>query len=308
MIQTILAGVGLLTLSCLLLRVLKFLKLNYLTSVNMKKKYGKAGEWAVVTGASEGIGQAMALDLARRGFNVCVIARTQSKLDTVVTEIEACGPKGMSITFDFANATEAAWKELLAKLDAISIAVLVNNVGVNYEYTNYFMELDVETDLRLIKVNTEAAVRLTKYVLPNMKKAHAGAIVTLGSVTAVCPSPLLATYAGTKAFNVAFGTGLHYELKEFGIDVLAVTPNLVISKMTQGKSSRPPKESFVIVKGNEMAHQTLNKLGSVPVTAGHRNHAILESLLAVVPRDFVAGKILSLHKSLKKRAERPRNN
>eukprot|EP00796_Vickermania_ingenoplastis_P009738 gene9738-6826_t len=304
--STILMGAGSAFLLSVLYRLFRFCTINYLTSFNMRKKYAKSGDWAVVTGASEGIGHAMALDLARRGFNVCVIARTQSKLDAVVQEIELAGVMGKSISFDFALATDESWKDLFKKLDDIRIAVLVNNVGVNYEYTNYFHELDVETDLRLLKVNTEATVRLTKYVLPNMKEHRAGAIICMGSVSAVFPTPLLATYAGTKAFNLSFAASLHYELKEFGIDVMGVSPNLVVSKMTQGKSSRPPKESFLMVNANAMARKTLNQLGSVPVTAGHSNHGIVEGVMGLLPTTTVANMVLKLNKSIKKRAERPR--
>jgi len=271
-----LSAVGALTVASSALRCMSFVRTNYLTSVDMKRKYGKAGNWAVVTGASEGIGHAMALDLGRRGFNVCVIARTKAKLDAVVEELRALGVEGQAISFDFAAATPQSWSELFAQLDKLEIAVLVNNVGVNYTFTNYFENESVDTDLRLIKVNCESNVQMTKYVLPKMKAKQCGAIVILSSVSAVLPTPLLATYAGTKAFGLAFGKGLYFELKQFGIDVLTVTPNVVVSKMTQGKSKHVPRESFMMVNANAMAHQTLDKLGSVPVTAGHRNHAIIE--------------------------------
>lgn len=298
--------VGAVALGVLLFKVLSFVKINYMTSLNMKKRYGKAGEWAVVTGASEGIGQAMAIDLGRRGFNVCVIARTQSKLDSVVEELKQIGVEGKSISFDFASATAQSYDELFAELDKIQIAVLVNNVGVNYSYTNYFDEVDLETDLRLLKVNCEASVRMTKYIVPKMKSKHCGAIVMLGSVSAVTPAPMLCTYAGTKAFNLSFGSGLYYELKEFGIDVLAVSPNMVVSRMTQGVSSRKPRESFLMVNAANMAHQTLNKLGSAPQTPGHSNHAVLEVVMNALPVDMVSNKILQLHKSIKRKAERKR--
>ncbi|EPY26693.1 beta-keto reductase, partial [Strigomonas culicis] len=226
-----LAAIGVLSAACAAVRTLSFIKTNYLTSCNMKKRYGKAGNWAVVTGASEGIGLAMTMDLARRGFNVCVIARTASKLDAVVEDVKKAGVEGLAIPFDFSTATSADYDKLFKELDKIDVAVLVNNVGVNYDYTNYFDEVDLETDLRLLKVNTEATVRMTKYVVPKMKAKRAGAILCLGSFSAVTPTALLATYAGTKAFNLAFGAGLHYELKQFGIDVLAVSPNMVVSKM-----------------------------------------------------------------------------
>jgi 17beta-estradiol 17-dehydrogenase / very-long-chain 3-oxoacyl-CoA reductase len=298
--------VGAVALGVVLFKVFTFVKVNYMTSLNMKKRYAAAGDWAVVTGASEGIGHAMAVDLGRRGFNVCVIARTQSKLDAVVEELKQIGVQGKAISFDFAGATAQNYSELFAELDKLQIAVLVNNVGINYSYTNYFDEVDLETDLRLLKVNCETSVRMTKYIVPKMKAKHCGAIVMLGSVSAVTPAPLLCTYAGTKAFNLSFGSGLYYELKEFGIDVLAVSPNMVVSRMTQGVSSRKPRETFLTVNAAKMAHQTLNKLGSVPQTPGHVNHAVLETVLAVLPTDYVSNKILALHKSIKRKAERKR--
>ncbi|KAG5468090.1 hypothetical protein LSCM1_02059 [Leishmania martiniquensis] len=299
--------VGAVTLGVALYKALTFLKINYLTSVNMKRRYAAAGDWAVVTGATEGIGYAMALDLGRRGFNVCVIARTLSKLEGVVEELKQLGVQGKAISFDFASATPEQYNEMFAELDKIGIAVLVNNVGVNYTYTNYFDEVDLETDLRLIKVNCESCVRMTKYVVPKMKEKRCGAIVMLSSVSAVTPAPFLCTYAGTKAFNLSFGAGLYYELKEFGIDVLAVSPNTVVSKMTQGLSSRKPRENFLMVNADSMAHQTLNKLGSVPQTPGHRNHAVLEAIAKALPTDYVSNKILGTNKSIKRRAERKRN-
>ncbi|KAG5493769.1 hypothetical protein JKF63_01601 [Porcisia hertigi] len=301
-----LSAVGVLALTVVAFKVISFVKINYLTSLDMKKRYRAAGDWAVVTGASEGIGHAIAMDLGRRGFNVCVIARTKSKLDSVVEELKHLGVEGKAISFDFAAATPQQYDEMFAELDKIAIAVLVNNVGVNYNYTNYFAEVDLETDLRLLKVNCESCVRMTKYVVPKMKARQCGAIVMLGSVSAVSPAPLLCTYAGTKAFNLSFGSSLYYELKEFGIDVLAVSPNMVVSKMTQGVSSRKPRETFVMVNADAMAHQTLDKIGSVPQTPGHRNHAILEAIACALPTSFVSQKILSLHKSIKARAERKR--
>lgn len=300
----ILSTVGTVSIFVALFKLLSFVKLNYFTSCDMLRKYGKAGKWAVVTGASEGIGHAMALDLGRRGFNVCVIARTQTKLDSVVKELEALGVEGHAISFDFANATPQDWTELFANLNKFEISVLVNNVGVNYEYTNYLDDVDIETNLRLLKVNCESTLRMTKYVVPHMKSKGAGAIVTLGSLSAVTPTAMLATYAGTKAFNLSFGNALTYELKQFGIDVLAVSPNLVVSRMTQGKSSRVPRETFLTVSADAMAHQTLDKLGSVYQTAGHRNHAIIEALLLLVPVNYRSNKVLAMNQSIKKRAER----
>lgn len=280
---TALAIVGALSLSAAALRVLRFIKINCLTHTNLKARYAVSGSssngsWAVVTGASEGIGYGLAMDLAKRGFNVCVIARMLSKLEAVVTEIRALGVEARAISFDFSTATPADYAALFQQLDTLSLAVLVNNVGVNYSCVSSFEEVDMETHQRLIKVNCESAVQMSHWAAPKLKARKAGAIVLLSSFSALFPTPLLATYAATKAFCLSFAEALVFELKPFNVDVLAVTPNVVVSKMTQGVGKRPPRETFMMVNAEQMAHQTLDKLGAVTQTSGHRNHALFEAL------------------------------
>mmetsp|Transcript_77770 Transcript_77770/g.90774 ORF Transcript_77770/g.90774 Transcript_77770/m.90774 type:complete len:315 (+) Transcript_77770:46-990(+) len=300
-----LAAIGTAAVVYAAVRILSFIRSSFFVTVNLKKKYAKAGNWAVVTGASEGIGQAMSIELAKRGFNVCVIARSKDKLAAVESEIQTkYSVEAKSISFDFSTAGAAEYKALFAQLDALELAVLVNNVGVNYQYANYFDEVDIEEDLRIVKVNCEAQLQMSKYALRRLKPKRCGAIVSLASFTATTPSPMLATYAATKSFNLGFSQSLAYEAKGCGIDVLAVTPNLVISRMTTGVSTKAPKPSFLKVAASPMARQTLNQLGNSTVTSGHRNHAIIEGILSLLPTSFVAGKILAMHKDVKRRAER----
>lgn len=299
-----LVGLGALTALVFLYKIVTFVRLNYFTSVNLKKKYSKAGSWAIVTGASEGIGYAFAKDLAKRGFNVCVIARSKDKLQSTVQEIEQLKVKGKAVSFDFSTATAKDYEKLFAELDTLDVALLVNNVGVNYEYANYFDEVAVEEDLRLIKVNCEAMVQMSKYVLNRLKEKKAGGIVNISSFTATTPTPMLATYAGTKSFNMGFSNALHYEAKKHNVDVLTVSPNLTISKMTQGSSTKEPKASFLQVKAAPVARGALNQLGSTMHTSGHVNHGIIESVFGLLPLDFKSNKVLQMHKDVKRRAER----
>lgn len=296
--------VGAVSLTVICVRLVNYVRLNYLTTCNLRRRYGKAGDWAVVTGASEGIGHAMALDLGRRGFNVCVIARTESKLNDLCRELESMGVEGRAIPFDYANASEEAWKGLFEQLHSMQIAILINNVGVNYAYPHYFDEVDVNEDLRILRVNCEATVRMTKYVLPSMRAKRAGAIVNMSSVSALSPAPFLSVYAGTKAFNSSFSESMAMELREYGIDVLSVTPNVVVSRMTQGTSSRKPRESFYMVNADAMAHQTLDKLGSTLTTSGHRNHSLINGLFGLLPLPIRCSVVLREMKFIKRRAER----
>ena len=103
-----LKAVGVAAVGYCMLQVLRALPLR--RSLDLKATYGKFGSWAVVTGASDGIGRALAVELARRGFNVVAVARTKSKLDDVVAEICSVNPKirGEAVVFDFASTNEAA--------------------------------------------------------------------------------------------------------------------------------------------------------------------------------------------------------
>jgi 17beta-estradiol 17-dehydrogenase / very-long-chain 3-oxoacyl-CoA reductase len=299
-----LSTVGLVFLVLIAVRVAKLVYETYGAKANFKK-YLKTGSWAIVTGASEGIGRSMAVELAKQGLNVCVIARTKSKLAEVVAEVQQLKVKGTAVEFDFGAATGASYKQLFAELDKLDVAILVNNVGINYEYANYFAEVDVETDLRLLKVNCESQIQMTKYFLRRLQDKKGGAIVNLSSFTATgAPMPMLATYAATKSFNRGFSNALSFEVASRGIDVLTVMPNLVISKMTQGASTRAPKPSFLKVSSSSMARQTLQKLGSTMETAGHVNHCIIEAVTGLLPTALLGGQVLKMHKDVKRRAEK----
>lgn len=285
-------------------KVLNFVRTNYFVSCNPAKRYAKAGSWAVVTGASDGIGRAFAEELAKKGMNVCIIARTKSKLDEVAEEITKRGAQAKVVVFDFADATPHQYKKLFTELDSIQIGVLVNNVGINYLYGKDYDRVDVEEDMRILKVNCESQLQMTKYVLPKMKEKRCGAIINLSSVSALLPAPLLATYAATKSFNLTFSSALQSEVSRYGIDVLSVTPNTVVSKMTQGVSTRKPKSNFFIVPANAMARQTINKLAATHQTAGHANHALLEAVFTSLPR-FVQEKVIGgAIRSAAKKAEK----
>lgn len=288
------------------LQALLFIKLNYFTKLNIKTRYAKAGNWAVVTGASDGIGFAMAKDLARRGLNVCLISRTKSKLEAAAAEIKAKYPNVelKVIEFDFQEATTHSYKKLQNEIDLLQVAVLVNNVGINYRYPQYFDEVPLEEDLNIVKVNCEATMRMTKMVLPEMRKKKSGAIICLGSFSALHPTPLLATYAGTKAFNIQFAEALAAEVKKDRIDVLAVTPNMVVSNMSAGVSDKKPKTTFMFVNADEMARATLNKLGATTHTDGHPHHAIIEGVLSMLPTSFVNNQISTAQFVTKKKAEK----
>jgi 17beta-estradiol 17-dehydrogenase / very-long-chain 3-oxoacyl-CoA reductase len=168
----------------------------------LRRRYGA---WAVVTGATDGIGRAVAFRLAASGLGLVLVGRNQEKLAAVAAEIKARHPKVPEVrTFvlDFAGEGLAAAVEALKdSIRGLDVGVLVNNAGVSYPYARYFHEVDEELMRTLIRVNVEGVTRVTHAVLPAMVERKRGAIVNIGSGAAsVVPSdPLYSVYAATKA-------------------------------------------------------------------------------------------------------------
>jgi 17beta-estradiol 17-dehydrogenase / very-long-chain 3-oxoacyl-CoA reductase len=306
MIAQLLQYLGAAAVAYIAICLLFFVKRVFLASggATLSRILKKGGAWAVVTGASDGIGRAIAVELGRRGFNVVLIARTVSKLEEVAAEIKAKRPDAQTkvIPFDFSKGGDAEYNALFAQLDAYDIGVLANNVGINYAFPQGIDACDVAEDLSILKVNCESQLRMTKYVVGKMKQKKAGAILSLGSFTSSFPTALLSTYSGTKAFNAAFSDALAIELAEHGISVLTVTPNLVISRMTAGEKADKAKPSFMRVAANAMARATVSKIGAVTRTAGHTNHELIEAIASLVPRNFFNTQVLASQKAINKKA------
>ncbi|GBE81508.1 3-ketoacyl-CoA reductase [Sparassis latifolia] len=211
-----------------------------LPGTNLKKYGAGKGAWAVVTGASEGIGREFALQFARKGFNVVVSARNASTLATLIAEIESSTPPGekvqaKAITMDFSRLhDEGSWKHFEAELQGLDIGVLVNNVGKSHHYVVDFVDAPKQEVEDIIAINVGATVRVTKMVLPGMIKRKRGLIMNMGSFSGVSvASPMLATYAGTKSFIASFSASLAQEVKAKGIDVECLNTYFVVSNMAK---------------------------------------------------------------------------
>jgi 17beta-estradiol 17-dehydrogenase / very-long-chain 3-oxoacyl-CoA reductase len=296
-------AVGAAVLAVAAARALSWTYSNYVANPNLLKRYKKAGKWAVVTGASDGIGLAMALELAKRGFSIVLMARTESKLEAVAAKIAEHKGESLVVPFDFSTAGDAEYAALFKQLDTLEIAMLVNNVGINYAFPLAYEDEGIALELRMLKVNCEPMLRLTKYVVPAMKAKKCGGIINLSSMSSNFPTPYMATYAATKAFNGHFSRSLRLELAPFGVDVLTVTPGFVCSAMSKVRNA-----TFLCPSAKQMAYQTVSKLSVVPETHGHRHHdvvmgGVVEKLPAFILGPYVANGNLALRaRALKRQA------
>lgn len=177
---------------------------------------------AVITGASSGIGATYADRLAARGYDVILIARNRSKLDSVADRLRKA--HGTAVTVITADLTSEEDLTLLEKRLAAdeSISVLVNNAGFGGAGT--LLESDIGKMGEMIAINVIAPTRLTYAVVPGMVERGGGTIINIASIVAIAPELLNGVYGGTKAYMLAFTQSLQHELSAKGIRAQAVLP------------------------------------------------------------------------------------
>eukprot|EP00922_Rhytidocystis_sp_ex-Travisia-forbesii_P049584 GHVS01073781.1.p1 GENE.GHVS01073781.1~~GHVS01073781.1.p1 ORF type:complete len:352 (-),score=59.67 GHVS01073781.1:400-1455(-) len=207
------------------------------------KKLKDFGTWALVTGATDGIGKAMAEEIAVNGrMSVVLVGRNQQKLDDTERELSTkCSDKDVSfkticvdLSSDDLVGVMAKIKEQISDLD---IGLLVNNAGISYPHAMYFNEVSPALLDSLVNLNIRAVLHLSHLLYGDMRSRGRGAIVCVGSGAASLPSePLYAAYAATKAAVAGFCRSLQVECAGSGILVQCHTPLLVTSKLSKCKT------------------------------------------------------------------------
>lgn len=177
---------------------------------------------AVVTGASSGIGAIYADRLARRGYDLILVARNRARLEQLATRItNETGRSVEIVSADLNQDADIRRIENVLRTDA-SITMLVNNAGVGAAAP--LLDANVDTMESMIKLNVVALTRLTYAIAPGFVARGSGSIINISSIVAVAPEILNGVYGGTKAFVLAFTQSLHHELASKGVKVQAVMP------------------------------------------------------------------------------------
>lgn len=209
-------------------------------SQDFHKKYGP---WALIAGASEGLGAEFARTIASRGLDILLIARRQEKLDSLCNELSTSyGVQVEPLALDLATADLEA--KIRAKVDDKEVGLLVYNAGLST--IGPFMEQQLDTLLEAIEVNCRGPLTLAHTLGRPMLERGRGGIVLMTSLSGFQGTALVATYAATKAFNLVLAEALWDELREGGVDVLACaagatsTPNFIASAPSRASRLTPP--------------------------------------------------------------------
>ena len=178
--------------------------------------------WALVTGASSGIGAALARELAVRGAKLILTARRRDRLETLAAELARLGAETRMVTADL-NDPQAPRQIYDATEGAgLTVDILVNNAGLG-QY-GAFHASPIEQELSQVRVNCEAVVHLTRLFAPGMVERRRGWILVVASTASFQPVPYITTYAATKVFDRFFAQGLAAEMARFGVTVTALCP------------------------------------------------------------------------------------
>lgn len=265
----------------------------------------------MITGASDGLGKEFALQLARSGFNILLVSRTASKLIALEEEITSKNPsvQTKSLAMDYAQNDDADFETLKAAVNELDVAVLINNVGKSHSIPTPFALTPEDEMADIININCHGTLRTTQLVVPGMQQRKRGLVLTMGSFGGLLPTPLLATYSGSKAFLQQWSTALGSELEPYGVTVELVQAYLItsaMSKVRRTSASIPDPRAFV--------KSVLGKIGRNGGSPGYAyssspywSHGLMAWFLtsvAGVMNKVVLGQNRGMHESIRKRALR----
>lgn len=235
---------------------------------NWIERYGE-NSWAVVTGATDGIGWEFAREIAHRGLNVVLISRTKSKLENRCKELMAEFPniKADWIAADFcADTTAEFYKDIATKLEDKDVSVLVNNVGL---FATKIKNCNVDELRNAYVVNSLAQCMMTKVLIEKLyNREKRSAILNVGSYSSKCPTWVMAPYQSSKAVGANFMIG-EAENHRSKVDFLACYPGYVATAMVAKR-----KKDFVTIDATECAQAFCRLSGVVTQSWGHWKHQI----------------------------------
>ncbi len=236
------------------------------------------GPWAVVTGASDGIGRAMALALADQGFSLVLAARRADMLHELAAQLATRGVMTSVVAVDLS--TPAGCRALADATADHDVGLLVAAAG--FGTSGPFLSIDADTEVAMLAVNCGAVLSLTHIFARRFAARGRGGIVMVGSLLAFQGVPGAATYAATKAFVQTLAEGLHREFKPAGVDVLVAAPGPVKS----GFAARADLQMGVALSPDVLPEPILAALGQrITVRPGWLSW-LLEAAFLGQPRTF----------------------
>ena len=238
----------------------------------MKHWQTQYGPWALITGASAGLGAEFARQLAARGLHIALVARRKDRLDALAEQLQTShGIQTRTIAEDLT--ADGACARVASAVSDLDIGLLINNAG--FGLSGYYHALDPERQAQMAVLNCVVPVLLTSHFLPPMRARKRGGIIFLASTAAYQACPTFAVYGATKAFNLMLGEALAREYKQSGVDVLSLSPGFThtefsdVARIKAAGALRQATSEAVVAHGltalgkkSSTVHGWLNKISA----------------------------------------------
>ena len=248
--------------------------------MDWKEKYGP---WALVTGASSGLGVEFVVQLAERGLNIILVARRKDRMDALAQQMRET--HDISTRVVAADLTAEGACDLVARETAdLVVGLLVNNAG--YGLSGAYCDLVPEKQANMTVLNCVVPVLLTSHFLPQMVERKRGGLIFLASTAAYQPTPYLGTYGATKAFNLMMGESLWHEYRASGIDSLALSPGFTRTEFTEVANIQDAG-AFREATPDAVVAAGLRNLGKKPSVVHGLSNKILSFSVRILPRRVV---------------------
>jgi len=252
--------------------------------------------WALITGASSGIGRELATLCAADGHSVVLVARRSGLLESLAAELAArYRVETCAIPLDLRD--RAAVEELTRALErrAIVPSILINNAGVGL--FGLHADVALEDELGLVDLNIASVVALTKRLLPGLRALGQGRIMNVASIASFVPGPYMAVYYATKAFVLSYSEALAYELAGSGVTVTALCPGPTASEFqaragvghSVGRSLVRMARADAVARSGYRAMQA----GRRVVVPGFANR-VMVAMLRILPRRLVTAAVAAM--------------
>lgn len=247
---------------------------------------------ALITGASSGIGKAIAYELAKQDSNLLITARSEDKLKEIAFDLASKYDIKVNIfvaDLSIENAPEKLFE--FAQNEKITVDILVNNAGFG-KWTNFLNE-SIETYQNMLNLNINSLVKLTYLFLPEMLKKQEGGIINIASTGALQPCPYVAVYCASKSFVLNFSEALHGEFYKKGITITAICPGNTITGFQNAANAN--------IKG--MSYDTPEKVAqdSIKAFQKRKNNKIIGTsnyLQSFIPRFFPRKIVINIVENL----------
>ncbi|WP_299496688.1 SDR family NAD(P)-dependent oxidoreductase [uncultured Shewanella sp.] len=242
---------------------------------NFKQKYGK---WALITGATSGIGAELANQLANKGINILLVARNEADLKKHANQIQQkYGNKTDYIAADLSTADGIE----KVKATPLEIDLLIPAAGM--EINGAFEKNHLESEKKLIHLNVISTFELLHHFSAAMINRGKGGILLLASTAAHMPNPYFSNYAGSKAYIMNLGKSVYAEFKRKGVDVSILSPGLTDTPMTLNNGINWSKTPMLAMKPEKVAAMGIAGLGNKMVIVPGLLNRVLIFLMNITP-------------------------